>query len=110
MPQYLYCFGFEAPVDREANQRWGSDAESSYAFFVEASSPEDALEWGQEVAEAMVRFIFEKSGWRGAIPSWKADGYAFWIEDDPEEIAQASDCPVVAVGAMPDITTWPDVL
>jgi hypothetical protein len=112
MNEYLYIFGFEGPLQRLQNERHGWDHEDSYAFFVLAESPEEALEWGREVSEAFCRYIYQESGWAQALPSWKDDGYGHWIEEDPEEIALARKwgCPRIAEGEMPDFATWPDVI
>jgi hypothetical protein len=82
--RFLYRFGFEGPVEWEENQRHGWDGESSDAFWVIADNEEEALAWGREVSEVMVREFFERSGWEEkVIPSWKEAGYAHWIEDPP---------------------------
>jgi len=112
MNEYLYIFGFEGPLQRLQNERHGLDHEDSYTFFIEAEAAEQALDWGSEVAEALFRYLYRESGWDGPLPSWKEDGYGYWIEDDPEEIALARRwrCPRVAAGEMPDFAEWPDVL
>jgi hypothetical protein len=112
MTQYLYRFGYEFPAQRLANVKYGWDDETSYAFFIEAETPEQALEWGREVSEAFCHYVYQESGWKGSLPSWKEDGYAHWIEDDSEIIAQAQRerCPQIAVGEIPDFAEWPDVL
>jgi len=82
--RFLYRFGFEGPVEWEENQRHGWDGESSDAFWVIADNEQEALAWGREVSEAMVREFFKRSGWEEkAIPSWKEAGYANWVEDPP---------------------------
>jgi len=112
MSEYLYRFGFEAPGQRLANDKYGWDDEASYAFFIEAETAEQAFEWGREISEAFFHYIYLESGWAGPLPSWKEIGYAHWIEDAPEEIALARRwrCPRVAAGEMPDFAEWPDVL
>lgn len=112
MMEYLYIFGYEFPAQRLANDKHGWDDEDSYAFFIEAESPDHALNWGEEVSEAFCKFLYEESGWRGAIPSWKADEYARWIESKPEVIESARQwgSPRIAVGEMPDFATWPNIV
>ncbi len=112
MDEYLYRFGFEFPAQRLANDKYGWDDEDSYSFFVEAENPERALEWAREVSEAFCHYMYRESGWTRALPSWKADAFAHWIEDDPEEVAAAREwgAPRVAVGVMPDFAEWPDVI
>ena len=83
MKRFLYRFGYEAPVQWQANQQHGWDDESSSAFWVVAETADDALAWGREVSEALVKEFFQRSGWAGEIPSWKESGYANWIEDPP---------------------------
>jgi hypothetical protein len=83
MKRFIYRFGYESPVERLQNDEHGTDFESSSAFWVEAESADEALRWGREVSEALVRESFIRSGWSGAIPSWKEDGYAHWIEESP---------------------------
>ena len=103
MARHLFCFGFEPPVLRRNNDRYGTDHEDSEALFIEAPTEEEALAWGQEVAEAFQAHLFEQdAGWQGDVPSWREDGYAFFLETDPIVLAQAEgSCPIVQVGQMP---------
>jgi len=111
MSEYLYIFGYEAPVQRLANDKHGWDDEASYAFFIEAETTEQALLWGREVSEEFFRYVYQKSGWDGPLPSWKEDRYGYWIEDDPETIAQARQggSPRIAVGEIPDFSKCPRI-
>lgn len=68
MKRFLYLFGYESPVEWQQNSEHGSDFESSDAFWVVADNETEALAWGSEVAEMMVRELFIHCGWRGDIP------------------------------------------
>ena len=83
MKRFIYRFGYESPIEWLQNDKHGTDFESSSSFWVEAESAEDALRWGREVSDAMVREYFLRSGWAQDIPSWKEEGFAHWIEDNP---------------------------
>jgi hypothetical protein len=110
MKRFLYCFGYEAPVQWTANQEHGWDDESSDVFWVTADTAEDALAWGREVSEKMVHEFFARSGWdEKDIPSWKQAGYAHWIEDapGPEFTPELLDSLIdVKQGEMPIDLTW----
>ena len=71
-----------------------------------ASDSAQALAWGQEVAEAFVVRQFREQGCH-EVPSWKDDGFAFWIENDPSSDfspAELEAMPEVSVEALPDLT------
>jgi hypothetical protein len=84
MKQHLFVFGFEAPLDRAANERFDGDQESSNAAWIEADNESDALSKGQVYAEEFVGRLYREAG-ATRIPSWTADGYAHWICAQPLE-------------------------
>jgi hypothetical protein len=100
-----FCFGFEAPPQRSYNERFGTDDESSSCVFVLATSQEEALNWGREVAEAFVQHIFQAECQSTPPPSWKSDGYAHWLETPSDEAygwAERAGAPAVRLGEFPD--------
>ena len=80
MPSYLFGFGYEGPLEMKCNDETGSDYESSVGVFIEADSETEALAWGCEIAE---RYMKHEHGGDPSI-SWRARGYAYWIESHPE--------------------------
>jgi hypothetical protein len=78
MPTFLYGFGYEDKIDMEVNRRLGTDYESSTGVFIDAASEEGVLEWGREISEAFLRYEHDDPS-----ISWRAIGYAHWIESDP---------------------------
>jgi hypothetical protein len=103
MADYLFQCGYGPPALREY-----PDDESSLAFFVEADTPEQALSWGCEVAQAFTARLYHQAGIsQGA--DWKADEYAYWLQDSPEthyptETLQA--LKKVRWQVMPDFDLW----
>lgn len=97
MPTFVFRFGFESPVERDSNERYGTDFESSQFVVIEAPDEAAALDWGCEVAE---RFVQQACG-----VSWRAGEFARWVEP-------LSECPwaagqeVVGVGQFPDASHW----
>ena len=81
MKPHLFVFGSEAPADKEANDRYGGDQESSSAVWITAATPEAALSRGRTYAEAFVARIYREVG--HLPPSWLSDGYAHWISEEP---------------------------
>ena len=103
MESYLFGFGCEGPIDMECNDGEGTDYESSRGVFIEAASESEALAWGREIAEAFMKY--EHAG--NSTISWKALGYAHWIESDPENCAWShclSFFPRVKVGELPEFS------
>ena len=97
--RYLFCFGYEDPAEHQSNAQEGTDFESSAELWIEAPSEADALAWGAQVAEAFVRYIFERAD---QTPySWIEANFAHWIDASSDSI-EAS---FVVPGAMPDFTT-----
>ena len=98
---YLVGFCFHEPGAYEMAQRGlMEDYESSTGVFVNAPSAEEALAWGETVAEALFRHIHGD-----ASLDWKAAGDFAWIEESPQTGAWKH-ClgffPRVAIGQMPD--------
>jgi hypothetical protein len=109
MERYLFRFGYCTPPQWTANEANDWDDESSGAFLVAAKDKEEALAWGQEVAERYVRLQFESAGWV-APPSWKEAAFANWIEQSPEKAFSAAELallPLVSAGQMPTFENWP---
>jgi hypothetical protein len=99
--EYLYIFGYEDPSDRKSNMENGTDYESSRMIRILASSEEEALLWGDEIAERYVQSLF------GDMKvSWKADRFASWIENSPdaEEKRLWDELQVVNYGEFPNFT------
>ena len=97
--RYLFHFGYEDPAERQSNAQQCTDFESSAEFWIEAPSEADALAWGTQVAEAFVRYIFERAD---QTPySWIEANFAHWF-DASSDSAEIS---FVPLGAMPDFAT-----
>jgi hypothetical protein len=85
------------------------DDEGSYAFFIDAASESDALEWGREVSERFVTHLFKRSDWDGTIPSWRGSGFAHWIETEPLKRFSGlalETLPVIQCSNVPDFDEW----
>lgn len=107
--KYLFVFGYCTPTQLRNNQQHGWDDEDSYAFFVDASSEADALNWGREIADQYVRCLFERSDWNGEKPAWLQEGYASWIEHEPLKRFSGISLdllPVIKHSEMPDFDQW----
>lgn len=99
--EFLFCFGYETPGQTRANDSHGWDDENTQAVFIKASSMEEAISWGFEIAE---RFVDELYRAAHRSFSWKAGEYAWWIETDPEVIARArGSCAHVVAGEFPSL-------
>ena len=98
MPRFLYRFGYENPNERRLNEREKTDFESSTACFIEAPDADAALEWGREVSQAFVRWLFLLHG--ESPPDWKQAGFAHWIDTEP--VPWPSSLPCVTPGQLPD--------
>ena len=101
--KYLYVFGYEDPDERRSNTEAGTDFESSAAVFIVAESAERALEWGREISERFIRLLYNDDS-----ISWKDEGFAAWIEHDPEQFLRGSsydrsEIPVVRWGDYPGL-------
>lgn len=73
---YLYVFGFCTPTQWANNEKHGWDDEDSYAFFIDAPTQADALEWGRHLSERFVSGLFERAVWDGPVPSWCESHFA----------------------------------
>jgi len=83
MPDFLFIFGYESPVERLSNRGHGTDFESSNAVWVAATSKQEALEIGTRYAEKWVADLFVAEGITD-YEGWLQSGFAHWIEDEPE--------------------------
>lgn len=101
MAEFLFAFGYETPTQHRNNEAHGWDDEDSHAVFIDAPDGDAAMAWGREIAESFVERLWSARGEKGY--SWKAAGFAHWIETDPERITAARKygCPRVAVGEHP---------
>lgn len=98
MNKYLFVFCYRTP--RQAPE-CGPEVpeESSEAVFIQAASPEEALAWGREIAEAFVANLFPDGS-----PSWGKSDFSHWVESEPEKeypAAILANLPVVSVGNHP---------
>jgi hypothetical protein len=96
MPVFVFRFGYESPVEREVNDRDGTDFESSEWVVIEAADETAALAWGCEVAERFVQ--------RACGVSWRSGNFAHWVQP-LTACPWAVGRPPVAVGKFPDFTT-----
>ena len=106
MAKYLFRFAYCTPTQWKANDEHGWDDESSSAVFVKADSREEALRWGEVVAEHFVSMIFAKDNSMQSAPSWKDSGFAYWIEEFPESVYsldRLGQIPAVEHGELPDL-------
>lgn len=106
MKQYLYIFGFCTPEQWQTNQEQGRNDWESCAVFILAQSKQEALNWGREISETLVRQMFKRDGRFAKPPSWKTGNFEHWIEDHP--LARLSGLaleilPVVKVGELPNL-------
>jgi hypothetical protein len=101
MPKYLYIFSYQTPEQMETARKQGYTDEASEAVFIEAESPERALDWGREISEEFVRRRFGSQG-----VSWKSSNFAHWVETQPQQeypAAILACLPVVACGSFPEL-------
>ena len=78
----------------------GWDDEDSRAIYIQAGGVEAAERWGHQIAEAFFAWLHGD-----ATLSWRARGYASWIERDPAgsfEGAALAALPQVADGEFPE--------
>lgn len=97
--EYLYVFGYEDPIDRKVNSDVNTDYESSEVIRIIADDEQEALMWGREISERFIQYLFKDNE-----ISWKNDGFASWIESNPNEYLcnQLDTFPLVTVGQYPD--------
>lgn len=81
MRPHLFVFGYEGPADRQANERFGGDQESSSAVWIVAESAEQALTRGRVYAEEFVSGLYRDAGLHPS--SWMAAGFVHWISREP---------------------------
>jgi len=100
MPKYLYVFAYQTLEQQQATVREpGSVEESSAAVFIEASTPEEAMKWGQAVAGQFAS--------KGLCAPWNPDKFANWIEICPEREYPPdilARLPIVTSGSHPEPT------
>ncbi len=97
MNKYLYIFGSRTPEDnRKPNSRV---EQHSQAIFIEASSEQDALAWGEEISEEFTRQVFHNRtmSWKEMhLPRCIAD--QSFLECGLDEVRKI---PVVSCGRYP---------
>jgi hypothetical protein len=103
VPVYLVGFTFHEPEGWDLFQRGiVEDGESSTGLFVEAETPEAALEWAAHVASALLKHVNSDPSLDG-----EALGDRCWIEEDPER-SSWSHCLAffqrVKAGEMPELS------
>jgi hypothetical protein len=84
MPEFLFVFGYESPVEWRTNRDEGTDFESTNAVWIAATDEEAALIAGRVYADHWVDELFRKQGIQGN-PSWSDSSFAHWIEHKPLE-------------------------
>lgn len=79
MPEYLVGIMFHEPGPMALRNRGViEDYESTAGIFVQAESPEDAVAWGEQIGEALLRDV-------NCDPTldWRLLGYYCWVEESP---------------------------
>jgi hypothetical protein len=106
MEEFLYYFGYEDPINKEVNQRMNTDYESSRLIRILAENSQKAVEWGDEVAEHFVKFIFNDD-----TISWKTDGFASGIEEEVDDYTKNlwNKIPLVKYGEYPNFETLDEI-
>jgi hypothetical protein len=100
--EYLVIFQYHEPEPRQQFERGViEDYESTTGVFIAAESADDALFWGEAIAQEVL--------WRcndDRSLDWKHSGYTCWIESDPD-ISSWSHClgffQHVRIGEMPNV-------
>jgi hypothetical protein len=100
MPEFVFQFGYEAPWEKESNERYGTDFESSQWTIIDAPDEAAALSWGCEIAE---QFVQQTCG-----GSWREGDFSHDVEH-LTECPWAIGRPPVVVGQFPDFTDWEKV-
>lgn len=103
METFLYVFGYETPGLAGANKRQHTDFEDSMSFFIVAKNKEQALEWGERLADEYIRVLYNNPS-----ATRKSHGSAGWIEDDyarSYSVEGLAKIVVVNYGAYPDMVT-----
>jgi hypothetical protein len=98
MAKFLYIFWFVTPEAEDYNRKHGTYDEFNRGVFIEADTEEKALEWGREVTEEYVKWLFKDNR------SWKKKPFAHWIEsklDDCDE-DYLQKLPTIKYGEFPD--------
>jgi hypothetical protein len=78
MPEYLVGIMFHEPGPfAQWNRGLIEDYESSIGLFVTADTAELAVAWGEQVGEALLRYIN-----RDGSLDWRRFGYFCWVEEN----------------------------
>jgi hypothetical protein len=102
MPEFLIGFGYHEPEPYASWQRSEiEDYESSTGLWVEASTPQEAVEWGSHVAEALHRLVNSDPA-----ADWRSE-HTCWAEPTPSASGWSHCLDFflrVRVGEMPDLS------
>jgi hypothetical protein len=90
MPRFLFVYGYESPSEFIANERDGTDFESSGAVWITAGNESAATACGRLFAESTVASLFAAFP-ELPFPGWAAANYACWIEQNPQVRYAASE-------------------
>lgn len=81
MPEFLIGVMFHEPDPfHQWNRGLIEDYESSTGLFVDADSATDALAWGQQVGQALLRYVNHDE-----TLDWSTLGHRCWLEEAPEK-------------------------
>ncbi len=84
MKRFLFIFGYETPDEHRSNHERGTDFESSYAVWIQATSEDEALSKGRSYAKDYV--VKEYQGIASSLtPMWEPQNFAHWISANPAE-------------------------
>jgi hypothetical protein len=100
--EYLVLFHYHEPEPRQLFERGViEDYESTTGVFVNAETENDALTWGEAIAQELLRHCNDDKSL-----DWNGLGYSCWIESNPGE-SSWSHClgffQHVQIGEMPNI-------
>ncbi|MBI4135457.1 hypothetical protein HY477_01865 [Candidatus Uhrbacteria bacterium] len=121
MPKFLYIFGYETPGLAAMNKSMTakgiySDCEDSEWFFIPADTKEQALEWGEKLADEYMKVLYNdpsatrqshgSAGWieeRGPLVHWDEKIIKMHPEEYAAAVKNVDNIPVIKVGEYPDI-------
>ena len=103
MNEFIYFFGYESPNDKRVNDYWNSDHESSIVIRISAENEIRAIEWGDEIAEKFIKFLYQDES-----VSWKSDEFASGILSELEDYLKENwnKIPQVKYGEYPNLETF----
>jgi hypothetical protein len=102
MPEYLVGVMYHEPEPfADWNRGVMEDYESSTGLFIEADSAEEAVAWGEQVGQALLRYVNHDD-----TLNWSAFEYFCWLEESPDDSGWQHCLGFfqhVRVGQMPDL-------